>query len=63
MKQIHDLSILLFGDKVKIEWSKNEFYIGVIFGANIGYADGKIDSIEVIADHMNRKLCQVYLMS
>ena len=60
MAKIDDLSALRFGDKIKVVWNTDESYVGLVFGDKIGYEDGNADTIEVIAEHRNRGLCEVY---
>ncbi|MDF2880038.1 MAG: hypothetical protein K0R54_595 [Clostridiaceae bacterium] len=52
---------LPFGTKIKIIWSDEEFYIGVIVNDTIYYEDGINDKITVIAEHMSREMCKVQL--
>ena len=68
MKKINSIELLKlpFGSVVKIIWcnsayhNKNEEYTGVIFGKNIGYEDGKIDTTISIAECEYNNWCMVY---
>lgn len=51
-----------FGSFIRVVWGRGEEYKGVIYGDNIGYEDGKTEKISVIAEHMDRGLCTVYLI-
>ena len=58
-----ELHNLYLGSIVRVEWNNGkEKYEGVIFGNSIGYEDNKTDTIDVIAEHMSRELCKVYLL-
>ena len=70
MKKINSTELLKlpFGSIVKVIWHNsayhdNEEYIGVIFGKNIGYEDGKIDTTISIAEYEYNNWCMVYLIS
>lgn len=70
MKRITDRELreLPFGSKIRIIWhnskhhEKGKEYYGVIFGGKIGYEDGKIDDIRIIAECMFNDCCMAYLM-
>lgn len=59
---IDSLYDLRFGSFVRVMWSKNEECRGVIYGSNIGYEDGKTEAVSIIAEHMSRDLCKVFLI-
>lgn len=65
MKEITEIELmnLPFGTKIKVVWKKNETYLGVIFGENIGYEDGKIDKTIIISESIYNNNCTVYLMN
>lgn len=70
MKRIteEELKELPFGSMIRIIWHNSYYhepnaeYYGVIFENKIGYEDGKIDSVFVIAESMYNNCCMVYLM-
>lgn len=63
-----ELLQLPFGSKIKIVWShsqyhdKDEEYNGVIFGQCIGYEDGEIDKLRIIAECLYNNFCKCYLL-
>lgn len=65
---ITELRELPFCSRIKIVWHNSEYhdlnaeYIGVIFGDKIGYEDGLVDRVHVIAESMHDDRCMVYLM-
>lgn len=65
----NELLNLPLGTKIRVIWhnskyhSRNEEHFGVIFGTNIGYEDGLIDSVYCIAESIYNDSCMVYLMN
>lgn len=65
MKKITEIELmnLAFGTKIKVVWEKNETYLRVIFGENIGYEDGKFDKTIIISESIHNNNCEVYLLN
>lgn len=59
---------LPFGTKIKIVYhkskyhSKNETYNAVVFGEKIGYEDGIVDYLRIIAEQVYNNECKVHLL-
>ena len=59
---------LTFGTKIKIIYykskyhNKNETYKAVVYGDKIGYEDGLIDNLRIIAEEVYNNQCRVYLI-
>lgn len=59
---------LTFGTKIKIIYhnskyhNKNEEYKAVVFGDKIGYEDGVIDHLRIIAEQVYDNVCKVYVI-
>ena len=59
---------LTFGTKIKIVYhnsvyhQKNEVYRAVVFGDKIGYEDGVIDHLRIIAEQVYDNVCKVYVI-
>lgn len=70
MKALNSEEILAlpFGTKIKIVYrkskyhSKNETYNAVVFGEKIGYEDGVIDYLRIIAEQVYDNQCKVHLL-
>lgn len=59
---------LTFGTKIKIVYhnskyhNKNETYNAVVFGEKIGYEDGLVDHLRIIAEQVYNNECKVHLL-
>mgnify|MGYP003289454209 FL=1 len=70
MKTLNSEEILAlpFGTKIKIVYhkskyhSKNEAYNAVVFGEKIGYEDGLVDHLRIIAEQVYNNECKVHLL-
>lgn len=70
MKTLNSEEILAlpFGTKVKIVYrkskyhGKNETYNAVVFGEKIGYEDGLVDHLRIIAEQAYNNDCKVHLL-
>lgn len=70
MRRILDSELieLPFGSQIKTIWHNSKYhldkdeYIGVVFGDKIGWADGKVDDIRIIAESIFNDWCMTYLM-
>ena len=70
MKTLNSEEILAlpFGTKIKIVYrksnyhSKNETYNAVVFGEKIGYEDGLVDHLRIIAEQTYNNDCKVHLL-
>ncbi len=59
---------LPFGTKIKIVYHKTKYhkkgetYNAVVFGEKIGYEDGLIDHLRIIAEQVDINQCKVHLL-
>lgn len=59
---------LTFGTKIKIVYhnskyhDKNETYKAVVYGDKIGYEDGIVDHLRIIAEQAYNNQCKVYII-
>lgn len=59
---------LTFGNQIKIVYhnskyhDKNETYKAVVYGDKIGYEDGLVDCLRIIAEQAFENECKVYLI-
>lgn len=56
-----EIRSLPFGTMIKVRWMDDySEYKGVVFGENIGYEDGKTDTLSEISKHCANGICNVF---